>query len=175
MKEPVIKNNILKALSVSEPRTRASVMRDSNFDKLSANGRAAWERIWVDLIHSEEITDAGASERGVVLWVRTGEPQDPQPSEGSVYLVGNRSLSWYKIGLTYNPIAKRFRGIQNGVPFQVELLAHQRVGQQAEHVEAHLHSSFSQRRVRGEWFCNVTPNQFYHEVAIALSTPEEIR
>lgn len=73
---------------------------------------------------------------------------------GNVYLIGNKSLGWYKIGLTRDCEApdKRFKTIQNGVPFELDVLRYWFVPF-ARSFEKLLHYEFSGKVVRGEWFC----------------------
>lgn len=75
---------------------------------------------------------------------------DPQ---GNVYIIGNKKLGYYKIGLTRDCEApdKRWRTIQNGVPFELDVLRYWFVSH-ARSFEKLLHYEFRERLIRGEWF-----------------------
>jgi hypothetical protein len=73
--------------------------------------------------------------------------------KGNVYLIGNKALGYYKIGLTRDCEApdKRFRTIQNGVPFELDVLRYWFVSH-AGSFEKLLHYEFREQLIRGEWF-----------------------
>lgn len=68
-----------------------------------------------------------------------------------VYLVGNRSYGWYKIGYSTNP-EKRIKTLRHNVPFPIEKI-HVLEVDHAPVVENALHSIFQDYRLPpGEWF-----------------------
>lgn len=73
--------------------------------------------------------------------------------KGNVYLIGNKALGYYKIGLTRDCEApdKRFKTIQNGVPFELDVLRYWFVSH-ARSFEKLLHYEFRENIIRGEWF-----------------------
>src|ERR1700689_2195992 len=73
--------------------------------------------------------------------------------KGSVYLLGNKALGWYKIGLTRNNEAPdiRFKTVQQGVPFDLDFVRYWFVSH-ARSFEKLLHYELQGNKVRGEWF-----------------------
>jgi len=74
-------------------------------------------------------------------------------TRGYVYLCGNKSLCFYKIGLTQkmaDPV-NRVRGIQQGVPFELDIVKTWYV-EFARPFEQLLHYTFQDKHLRGEWF-----------------------
>ncbi len=74
-------------------------------------------------------------------------------AKGTVYLLGNRSLCFYKIGLTRNALVPeaRWRTIQQNVPFDLDVLRYWFVSH-AQSFERLLHYEFRANKIRGEWF-----------------------
>jgi hypothetical protein len=72
---------------------------------------------------------------------------------GNVYLIGCKALNFYKIGLTRDKEVpdKRFKTIQQGVPFDLDYLKYWFVTH-ARSFEKLLHYEFQSYRIRGEWF-----------------------
>lgn len=69
-----------------------------------------------------------------------------------IYVIGSEGTAAVKIGLANDP-AKRVGSLQTGTPHTLSLLwTH---GGGAE-LEMHLHATFIEHRVRGEWF-DLTP------------------
>jgi hypothetical protein len=73
--------------------------------------------------------------------------------KGCVYLIGNKTLNFYKIGLTRNTESpdSRFKAIQQGIPFDLDFIRYWFVNH-AESFERLLHYEFQDKRIRGEWF-----------------------
>jgi hypothetical protein len=73
--------------------------------------------------------------------------------KGSVYLIGNKALGWYKIGLTRNNEAPdvRFKTIQQGVPFDLDFVRYWFVPH-ARSFEKLIHYEMRGSKIRGEWF-----------------------
>lgn len=80
-------------------------------------------------------------------------------SQNHVYLVGNKKLNYYKVGVAVN-IQKRINGLSS--PFEVELMAHIALKNrfQALDVEAGLHRLYLKKNIRGEWFRDLNPKTF---------------
>lgn len=81
---------------------------------------------------------------------RNWETFDPS---GNVYIIGNKGLGYYKIGLTRNTEApdKRFKTIQNSVPFEMDTIRYW-FASHAGAFERLLHYTFVDKKLRGEWF-----------------------
>jgi hypothetical protein len=72
---------------------------------------------------------------------------------GYVYLLGNKSFCFYKIGLTQSleTPGVRFKTIQQGVPFDLEVCRYWYV-KYVHAFERLLHYTFESKNIRGEWF-----------------------
>jgi hypothetical protein len=69
-----------------------------------------------------------------------------------IYLVGNREFGWYKIGMSQN-VEERAETISDLVPFAVELLAAWPCQRKyLRKLELHLHRTFAESKIKGEWF-----------------------
>lgn len=73
--------------------------------------------------------------------------------KGYAYLLGNKALGFYKIGLTQKLQAPdaRFREIQQGVPFDLDVV-HYWFVMYVHAFERLLHHTFRENSIRGEWF-----------------------
>lgn len=73
--------------------------------------------------------------------------------KGNVYLIGNKELGFYKIGLTRSAETPdtRFKTIQRSVPFELDVLRYWFVSH-AGSFEKLLHYEFKDYQIRGEWF-----------------------
>lgn len=60
----------------------------------------------------------------------------------------------YKIGVT-NDLSKRIKNIRTGNPNKVDYVFYQQ-NKNAYKLEKWLHSQFSEKRLEGEWFGNIT-------------------
>lgn len=69
---------------------------------------------------------------------------------GYVYIFGNHFHHWYKIGTTQD-VWERLRGVQVGCPVEIKRIASAWV-YKADEIEKELHSKYSSRHLRGEWF-----------------------
>jgi hypothetical protein len=73
--------------------------------------------------------------------------------KGYVYLLGNKKLEYYKIGLTRSLETPdfRFQTIQQGVPFELDVL-HYWFASHAQSFEKLVHHEYKAKKIRGEWF-----------------------
>lgn len=73
--------------------------------------------------------------------------------KGYVYLIGNKALCFYKIGLTRSLETPdtRFRTIQQGIPFDLDVL-HYWFVTHAQAFERLIHYELQANKIRGEWF-----------------------
>ena len=78
---------------------------------------------------------------------------------GHVYLIGNTQLNYYKIGIAWD-IVRRMADFS--LPFEIELLAYITLptATKARDIEQGLHAHFSANHLRGEWFRDITKDQF---------------
>jgi hypothetical protein len=81
------------------------------------------------------------------IFTNHSEPETP----GYVYVVGNRKHGLYKIGMTTREPDQRIAEFAPKLPFEVKLLMVIESETPME-MEAKLHTVFSHKRVRGEWF-----------------------
>ena len=73
--------------------------------------------------------------------------------KGLIYIVGNKELSYYKIGLTHkssNPDT-RFTAIQQGIPFDLNFIKYW-FTKYVWAFERLVHYEFREKHIRGEWF-----------------------
>lgn len=75
-----------------------------------------------------------------------------------VYLIGNKNLNWFKIGISKWP-EQRLQQF-NVFPFEVELFTAIAVGtdkdlKKAMRIEKDLHKMYEINKIRGEWFHTV--------------------
>lgn len=91
-----------------------------------------------------------------------GAPKEPTPQavlwkrrvrhpNAGVYLVGNRELGWYKIGLSKN-IRERLKTLRQMVPFKVKKISSWSYVADVALLEQYLHRQFHKQRLQGEWF-----------------------
>jgi len=90
----------------------------------------------------------------------------------SVYLAGNESLNYWKIGVSSDP-KRRVTGLL--LPFEVSLLAEVPVGLRGEAFEAEklLHKRFQHLLIRSEWFRDMDPVIFQVEATAAIPQAKE--
>lgn len=83
-----------------------------------------------------------------------------------VYLIGNKELSYYKIGMSTN-IEKRLHDIRHNVPFVVKLFHREpcRSRKYAFQLEQRLHRLYHPRRLENEWFSDISAEQFHMDCA----------
>jgi len=73
-----------------------------------------------------------------------------------VYVLGSREHGWYKIGMA-SDVEARCKNIQALNPFAIEIIASWTLSHTATVVmEAHLHTRYARKRIRGEWFSFTT-------------------
>jgi hypothetical protein len=77
-----------------------------------------------------------------------------------VYLIGNEDVGYYKIGKSDKPWMRLHALDSTKLPFSLQMLAILRVGAADSWVESRLHRHFDARRIRGEWFRNVSTQEF---------------
>ena len=88
--------------------------------------------------------------------------QDAAPAY--VYLMGNYVLGYSKIGFS-SDLGKRLEQLNGSLPFEVYELGSFEVQSNnsrstAQSLEKLLHKKFSNRRLQGEWFFNISPKEF---------------
>jgi len=71
-------------------------------------------------------------------------------TSGYVYLIGNRSLRWYKIGLSIKPNI-RIKNIGILLPFPIEVICVWRTSD-CRQLESFLHEKYRDQQINGEWF-----------------------
>lgn len=72
---------------------------------------------------------------------------------GYIYLLGNKSLCFYKIGLTQSLETPdtRFKQVEQGVPFEFDLVRYWYV-KYVHAFEKLTHYVYESKRIKGEWF-----------------------
>lgn len=85
-----------------------------------------------------------------------------------IYVIGVEGSPLVKIGLAADPAA-RLAGLQTGNPQPLKLLYSHEGGRE---LESHLHATFFDQRIRGEWF-DLTP--LGHPVAVVCAAIAEAR
>jgi hypothetical protein len=109
---------------------------ENSFDFEKANeylderDRLRWNKIW-------EEQNTGAKLQSI-----------PEPT--CVYLMKNKRNGYIKIGVSQNPVFRE-KTLQSEEP-EVELIFKTGLLENGEGQELHLHTSYSQKRLRGEWF-----------------------
>lgn len=77
-----------------------------------------------------------------------------------VYLIGNVKWNPYKIGIAKNPEVRAFYLDLPKLPFELTLIEQHESGLMSGAVEKLLHKRFASRRVRGEWFRDISKRRF---------------
>jgi len=94
----------------------------------------------------------------------------------SVYLVGNTDHSVFKIGQSTNTEG-RVRSLQTSCPYRLIVLREQVLpdSESATQVERALHRHFSDRRLTGEWFSDISLEELQTTIQeLATQFPSEL-
>jgi predicted GIY-YIG superfamily endonuclease len=70
-----------------------------------------------------------------------------------IYVIHCKGTDFYKIGITKTgDVNSRLSSLQTGCPYELEITKSENSVKYPEDKEAKIHSFFSERKVRGEWF-----------------------
>ena len=81
---------------------------------------------------------------------RKNREQEKIKYKGYIYLIGNKEMGIYKIGMSQQP-KERYKAFQTKLPFEVKII-HQIGVDDMTKAEKRLHNYFNQKKTHGEWF-----------------------
>jgi hypothetical protein len=91
-----------------------------------------------------------------------------------VYLIGNAEHKMFKVGFAQD-VEKRRKALLISCPLPLEIKAEHTVGtrDEATQVEHHLHTVFASRKIQGEWFTELTTEEFLAQAQAYVLQPRQ--